>query len=405
MKKSLKIMAFILALAFQAVNIAGCSQNVITLEVVKKHPKKILKISEDLTGDDLKAFQGILKELNERSNEYSLEIQEIPVGNYTSQLESLINTGMAPDLIMPPSGSLASLIYNNKLLDISAMVANDKTIEMDDYCKSTTSSVIDDDKLFGIPFSCSPILLFYNKNKFSDAKVPFPDKDWKWEDFRKAAKTFTRDTDGDGNIDEWGIDSIHSIDHVQFLRSYSITPAVMDTPQAVKAFAMFEAIVDDRSYPKYQEMEDSYTINRGPFEMGKTAMKIGLMDMKHFKKITDEGDEICVAEMPFGNNRGSLFYENVLVINGKTKFEDMSYKAFSDLISAFKKSIFIPPLKNGFNIAAYKRLDSKIDMNVVKNSLEYGEDHEIYNSYSSIVAYNSIEQKYFNPIMRRIYED
>jgi multiple sugar transport system substrate-binding protein len=39
---------------------------------------------------------------------------------------------------------------------------------------------------------------------FDEAGIDYPDEDWDWNDFREAAIALTKDTDGDGNIDQWG---------------------------------------------------------------------------------------------------------------------------------------------------------------------------------------------------------
>jgi len=56
----------------------------------------------------------------------------------------------------------------------------------------------------GVPWDGNINLVFYNKDLFDEAGVPYPSDDWTWEDFRRVAKTLTEDLDGDGNIDQFG---------------------------------------------------------------------------------------------------------------------------------------------------------------------------------------------------------
>src|SRR5258708_37988398 len=44
----------------------------------------------------------------------------------------------------------------------------------------------------------------YNKNLSDRAGLPYPTDDWTWDDFSRIARLLTRDTDGDGQIDQWG---------------------------------------------------------------------------------------------------------------------------------------------------------------------------------------------------------
>jgi multiple sugar transport system permease protein len=56
----------------------------------------------------------------------------------------------------------------------------------------------------GLPWDGNICLMFYNKDLFDQERVPYPSKDWTWEEFRGLAKRFTKDLNGDGYIDQFG---------------------------------------------------------------------------------------------------------------------------------------------------------------------------------------------------------
>ena len=58
--------------------------------------------------------------------------------------------------------------------------------------------------LYGLPRGYTPMVVAFNKDLFDRAGVPYPADDWTWEDFLQAARRLTRDSDGDGSIDQWG---------------------------------------------------------------------------------------------------------------------------------------------------------------------------------------------------------
>lgn len=64
-------------------------------------------------------------------------------------------------------------------------------------------------KLLAPPGRTSTQMLYYNKKLFAEAKIAPPPTDpakrWTWEQVADAAKKLTRDTDGDGKPDVWGI--------------------------------------------------------------------------------------------------------------------------------------------------------------------------------------------------------
>ncbi|MBK8046581.1 MAG: extracellular solute-binding protein [Anaerolineales bacterium] len=55
-----------------------------------------------------------------------------------------------------------------------------------------------------MPRDFQTIVLFYNKDLFDAAGVPYPTDDWTLQDLRDAAKKLTVDSDGDGVMDQWG---------------------------------------------------------------------------------------------------------------------------------------------------------------------------------------------------------
>ena len=58
--------------------------------------------------------------------------------------------------------------------------------------------------LYGLPRGYTPVVVAYNKDLLDRAAIPYPTDDWTWDDFLRVAKQLTRDTDGDGSIDQWG---------------------------------------------------------------------------------------------------------------------------------------------------------------------------------------------------------
>jgi multiple sugar transport system substrate-binding protein len=59
--------------------------------------------------------------------------------------------------------------------------------------------------LLAVPFATGTTVLFYNEDLFDQAGVSYPDSDWTYADLLGAARKLTRDIDGDGITDQWGI--------------------------------------------------------------------------------------------------------------------------------------------------------------------------------------------------------
>lgn len=59
--------------------------------------------------------------------------------------------------------------------------------------------------LWGLPTNYATVLLWYNMAMFDAAGLEYPTAEWTYDDLLTNAKALTKDTDGDGTNDEWGI--------------------------------------------------------------------------------------------------------------------------------------------------------------------------------------------------------
>lgn len=59
-------------------------------------------------------------------------------------------------------------------------------------------------KIYGVPFQWQTTLLFYNKTIFDASGVDYPSGSWKWDSVQAVSRKLTRDTNGDGKLDQWG---------------------------------------------------------------------------------------------------------------------------------------------------------------------------------------------------------
>jgi multiple sugar transport system substrate-binding protein len=56
-----------------------------------------------------------------------------------------------------------------------------------------------------IPQNLSSLVVYYNKKLFDDAGLAYPNDEWTWEQFLETARALTKDLDGDGQTDQFGL--------------------------------------------------------------------------------------------------------------------------------------------------------------------------------------------------------
>jgi len=58
---------------------------------------------------------------------------------------------------------------------------------------------------YALPIGAVPTLMFVNKTLLAQEGIPIPRNDWTWQDFLRICKAVTKDTDGDGRLDQFGV--------------------------------------------------------------------------------------------------------------------------------------------------------------------------------------------------------
>lgn len=148
-------------------------------------------------------YQKKAEEFNEAHSEinFILTPQVLPYGQMHDKLSIALQTGMgAPDLADIEISQFQGIVANNTE---SLVVLNSITEKYDDVIiqsRLTPYSLAGD--VFGVPTHLGTTLMYYNKSIFEEAGISVEDIDT-WEDYVEAGKKITKDTDGDGKIDQW----------------------------------------------------------------------------------------------------------------------------------------------------------------------------------------------------------
>ncbi|MGO4838643.1 ABC transporter substrate-binding protein, partial [Rhizobiaceae sp. 2RAB30] len=77
------------------------------------------------------------------------------------------------------------------------------------------------DVQYGVPLRSNMLMMFVNKALYEKAGVPVPTAELTWQQYLEQAPKLVQDTDGDGKIDAWAVDTY-------FIRE-PLTPTIWQT--------------------------------------------------------------------------------------------------------------------------------------------------------------------------------
>jgi multiple sugar transport system substrate-binding protein len=135
-------------------------------------------------------------------------LQTSPYSMYvTKSLTSIASGNFLADVMFAEDWFGQELIHKNYGLNIAPFVKRD--ITLGDFHTETFTEWRGvgqrDDELFGFCASLGLTVLFYNKDIFDAAHLPYPDTTWTYDDLRRVGAQLTVDANGDGTPEQWGL--------------------------------------------------------------------------------------------------------------------------------------------------------------------------------------------------------
>jgi multiple sugar transport system substrate-binding protein len=99
--------------------------------------------------------------------------------------------GVYPDITYLYGSSMATIAKSPKLVVLDDLIANDPSVNWEDFWPAARLASTVDGKTVGIPALIDILAIVYNKALFAQAGIAYPTAEWTWDDFRAAAKKLT----------------------------------------------------------------------------------------------------------------------------------------------------------------------------------------------------------------------
>ena len=175
--------------------------------------------------------------------------------------------GQAPDVFHVHAFSLPMFFSKGYAMDLTPFIEKEGPGFMDAWYELPKKLMEYNGKVHAMPGDYMTMVLFYNTEMFKAAGLD-PNKPPKtWDEFLAYAKKLTRDTNGDGKVDQWGFGTVgakdpgFSLRFGPFLWSFGadyLTPdmkkSALNTPEALAAFTFFVEL-----YTKYKVVPPGLT--------------------------------------------------------------------------------------------------------------------------------------------------
>ena len=129
-----------------------------------------------------------------------------PVSNsaeYREKVLTSIGAGSPPDVFLLDGIDVAAFAARDVALDLQPF-AERVGVLLGLFFPQVVEPFKVGGKLLAFPKGFSPMVYYYNRALFADAGLAPPRNGWTQDEFLAAVRALTRDTDGDGVVDQWG---------------------------------------------------------------------------------------------------------------------------------------------------------------------------------------------------------
>lgn len=325
------LLAVLLGIVLLASLTAGAASRTLEVWIMQTgNPAGAEKMFTELNAEFTKTHRGV-----------KVNVSWIPWTGAQQKFLTAIVGGMAPDIAELGTTWTPDFAAMGALEDLGPYV--EKWGQGDDLLPALVESATYEGKLYGLPWYAGNRCVYYRKDWFEKEGIKeFPKT---WEDFVKVAVQLTKDTDGDGKIDQYGF-AVNGASQHEFMpmiwrnggeiavKTDKGWKAAIDTPEAREALQAFADL-----YLKYKvSPEGSVTWNvlssRKAFETGTVAMIIDVAPLvSNFLNNPNLKDKFAVAPLPYFKEPASFIGGSNMVMFTQSKQKDLAWEYLELLMS------------------------------------------------------------------------
>ncbi|TDL73642.1 sugar ABC transporter substrate-binding protein [Rhodococcus qingshengii] len=268
---------------------AACSDNQSNsrADQTRKESKEkiVLRFATWDSGEALKIQEAIATKFEEKHP--FIEVQMEAYGDeFDQKLTAAFGAKNPPDVMYMWNFSA----YFQSLEPLENFINRDPTIDLNDFYQGLFNYSTMYRKLYGMPAGFTTRVVYYNKDLFDAAHVPYPKDGWTWDDFKSVAKQLSNPAINQYGFgvrpepDTYDLQGIVWSNGASFIsEDGKKIDSYMNSPETIESIEMFADMVKGKSAVlvggKNQQSGEEV------FKEGKIAMwESGIWPLEEFKK-------------------------------------------------------------------------------------------------------------------------
>jgi multiple sugar transport system substrate-binding protein len=152
------------------------------------------------------AYVELVEAFHEQHPEVRVTLRHVPSPrDYRTRLATEFAAGSPPDVTLMNYRRYAAFAASDLLEPLGPYLEQSELLAADDFYQVALQAFVWQGEVMCIPQNISSLVVYYNEDLFDAAGVPYPADDWDWAAFVETARALTRDLNGDGAVDQYGL--------------------------------------------------------------------------------------------------------------------------------------------------------------------------------------------------------
>ncbi len=354
-------------------------------------------ISMMMWGDpaELEVWNQIVADFHQAKPNITVKVEVSDWDSYWTKLKTLLSADTPPDVFAMDAPLYLDYQSRGVLLNLQPYLDKNPDLLKGVY-PQTLDAYKTPDGMYGVPRDFQTIVLFYNKDMFDAAGVSYPTADWTYADLRAAAQKLTKDSNGDGKIDQFGFYS--DLWDMELIWSEAIwayggdivsadhTKTLIGEPKAREAWQLFhDMMFVDKSWPNSTTAGE---YGGDPFLAGVAAITtIGHWAVPGYAEVKFKWDVVPMPKGPAG--QATSVNSAGFVVGKASKNPDAAFEFLKYVLSepAQKRlaelGFACPVLKSVAESDAFLKQSTAIDQKVFLDSLAFAHMKPVFKGYDA----------------------
>ncbi|SEG43624.1 sugar ABC transporter substrate-binding protein [Paenibacillus sp. UNC499MF] len=286
----------------------------------------------------------------------NVRVTYTPFADYWSKLRTSLAGKSGPDVFWMNGPNFYQYVSANLLKELDPLMAADG-IKKEDYTKTLVDMYSTEGKLYGLPYFLDDIALYYNKELFDEAGIPYPDETWDWDKLKETGAKLTRKDKGQyGYISPvTNQDGYYNLIHQAggYIINDDKTKSGFDLPESIAALNWLKQLSDEGISPDARQQLETEPVQM--FGSGKAAM-VQAISVKAPELHGMLGDKLGIAPLPGGKRKATIVHGLSWAVNRNTEHEQAAWDLVKALAGEHGSTLLA---KSGFSIPAYEKAQAE----------------------------------------------